>query len=61
MYYLKLYDEGLLSFQMDNEFGFAIKDIKILSTKKNLFPIKLKENINKELLEDSLKYRKQWI
>lgn len=57
MYYLKLYDEDLLSFQMKNEFGLTITDIKILSKNKNRFPINLRKEVNKELLEDFIKSR----
>lgn len=51
MYYLKLYDENLLSFDMDNKFGLNVSNIKILSENRDLFPIKLKE-VNENNLVD---------
>lgn len=31
MYYLKLYNENLISFNMTNDFGLKISDIKIIN------------------------------
>lgn len=50
MYYLKLFDEDLVSFDMDNKLGLGISNIKILSNKKYLFPIILKEEVNENNL-----------
>lgn len=56
MYYLKLYDEDLISFDMDNKFGLSVSNIKILSENKDLFPIKLKE-VNESNLIDFINSR----
>lgn len=57
MYYLKLYDEDLITFKMENKFGLTITDIKVLSDNKKIFPIKLREKVNEELLEEFIKLR----
>lgn len=57
MYYLKLFDEDLVSFNMDNKLGLNITDIKILSNNKKIFPIRLQEEINEEAIEDFIKSR----
>lgn len=56
MYYLKLYDEDLISFDMDNKFGLSVSNIKILSENKDLFPIKLRE-VNESNLIDFINSR----
>lgn len=57
MYYLKLFDENLISFEMENSFGLVISNIKILSEKRELFPVKLKEVVNEENLLEFIKSR----
>lgn len=57
MYYLKLFDEDLVSFNMDNKLGLNITDIKILSNNKKIFPIRLQEEINEEAIEEFIKSR----
>ena len=52
MYYLKLYDDDLLSFDMENDLGLKISNIKILSNNKNVFPICLKDVVNEEKIEE---------
>lgn len=42
MYYLKLYDDNLLSFDMDNKLWLNIYNIKILNDNREIFPINLK-------------------
>ena len=46
MYYLKLFDEDLISFNMDNKLGLNITDIKILSNNKKIFPVRIQYKIN---------------
>lgn len=57
MYYLKLFDEDLISFKMDNQFGLVISDVKILSENKNIFPYRLKENVTAGAVEEFIKSR----
>lgn len=57
MYYLKLYDDDLLSFDMENDLGLKISNIKILSNNKNVFPICLKDVVNEEKIEEFIKSR----
>lgn len=57
MYYLKLFDEDLISFNMDNKLGLVIKDIKILSDNRKIFPVRLQNEINEETIEDFIKSR----
>lgn len=57
MYYLKLFDEDLISFNMDNKLGLNITDIKILSNNKKIFPVRLQDKINEETIEDFIKSR----
>lgn len=57
MYYLKLFDEDLISFNMDNKFGLTITDIKILNDNKKIFPVRLQDKINEETIEDFIKSR----
>ncbi len=57
MYYLKLFDEDLVSFNMDNKLGLNITDIKILSNNKKIFPVRLQDKINEETIEDFIKSR----
>lgn len=57
MYYLKLFDEDLISFDIDNEFGFEVKNVKVLSNKSELFPIKLQNKVREELIEDFINSR----
>ena len=45
MYYLKLFDEDLISFEMSNDFGLKISNIHVLSNNKKIFPIVLKAEI----------------
>ena len=45
MYYLKLFDKNLLSFEIDNKLGLEITDIKVLEENRKIFPINLKERI----------------
>ena len=57
MYYLKLYNENLISFNIDNEFGLKIKDITILNENKNIYPIILQKEINEDTISDFIKSR----
>lgn len=57
MYYLKLFNENLLSFKMNNDFGLKIYDINILNENKKIFPIILQEEINEDNLSDFVKSR----
>lgn len=57
MYYLKLFDEDLISFDMDNKLGLNITNIKVLNNNKNIFPIQLKKEANEERIEEFIKSR----
>ena len=57
MYYLKLYDENLIKFDMENKFGLTISNIEILNANRNVFPIKLRNEVNEDLLEDFIESR----
>ena len=57
MYYLKLFDEDLLSFDMDNDLGLNISNIKILNNNRKIFPIYLKNDITEEKIEEFIKSR----
>ncbi|HCC04165.1 MAG TPA: protein kinase [Clostridiales bacterium] len=57
MYYLKLYDENLLSFNMNNDFGLKITDINIINNNRQIFPIILQKEINEDTLADFVKSR----
>lgn len=50
MYYLKLYDENLISFDIDNDFGLKITNINILNKNKEIYPILLQNEINEETI-----------
>ncbi len=45
-YYIKIYDEDLISFDIDNSFGITIKNIEILNNNKNIYPVMLQKEIN---------------
>ena len=57
MYYLKLFDKNLLSFEMDNKLGLEITNIKVLEENRKIFPINLQEEINSENLISFIKSR----
>ncbi len=57
MYYLKLFDETLLTFEMTKEISLKIYDINIVSENFKIFPELLQENINSETIEGFLKQR----
>ena len=57
MYYLKLYNENLISFNMTNDFGLKITDISILNKNKEIYPITLQKEINEEILINFIKSR----
>ena len=57
MYYLKLYNENLISFNMTNDFGLKITNISILNKNKEIYPITLQKEINEEILIDFIKSR----
>ncbi len=57
MYYLKLFDKDLLSFEMDNDFGLTIKNIKVLTDEKELLPLVLRDQIDEGTVEIFLKSR----
>jgi len=42
---------------MENEFGLTISDIKILNSNRDIFPVKLKDKIDADTLEDFIKSR----
>ncbi len=57
MYYLKLFDKNLLSFEMNNELGLEIKDIRILEENKKIFPTYLQQEVNADNLINFIKSR----
>ena len=57
MYYLKLFDENLVSFDMRNDFGLNISNIKILSNNRKIFPIVLQNEINEKSIEEFIQAR----
>ena len=57
MYYLKLYNNDLVSFDMNNDFGLKITNISILNENKELYPIILQKEINDETIADFIKSR----
>ena len=57
MYYLKLFDEDLISFDMDNKLGLVITKIKVLSNNRDNFPVRLQKEINEETIEEFRKSR----
>lgn len=46
MYYLKLFDEDLISFDMYRDYELRIDKIKVLSQNKKIFPINLQKEVN---------------
>ena len=57
MYYLKLFDETLLTFEMKRELSLKIYDINIVSKNRKIFPELLREKIDSETIEEFLKQR----
>ena len=57
MYHIKLFNENLISFNMNNELGLKITEIKILSKNKELFPIVLQKEINENSIISFIKSR----
>lgn len=57
MYYLKLFDETLLTFEMTREISLKIYDINVISENLKKFPELLQENINSQTIEEFLKQR----
>ena len=57
MYYLKLFDETLLKFDMDNTITLKISNIQILSADKKRFPEALQFEVNEETIKEFLEQR----
>ena len=57
MYYLKIFDTNLISFDIENNLGLQIKNIKVLAENRKLFPINLQEEINEENILNFIKSR----
>ena len=57
MYYLKLFDETLLTFDMNNELGLEISNIKIISNEVSKYPVLLQKEVTNETLEAFLRTR----
>ena len=57
MYYLKLFDETLLTFDMNNDLGLEISNIQEISKNKKIYPTLLKDEITPQTLEGFLKTR----
>ena len=57
MYYLKLFNETLLKFDMDNTITLKISNIQILSADKKRFPEALQLEVNEETIKEFLEQR----
>ena len=57
MYYLKLFNKTLLTFEMENVLGLEIKDIKIVEQNKEIYPIGLQEKQDEGALLEFVKSR----
>ena len=57
MYYLKLFDETLITFEMERKLSLKIFNINVVSENKRLFPEILQSHINSENIEEFLKQR----
>ena len=57
MYYLKIFDKDLISFEMNNSLGLEIKNIKIIEQNKSIYPIGLQKEINEESIIRFIKSR----
>lgn len=57
MYYLKLFDETLITFEMERKLSLKIFNINVVSENKKLFPEILQNHINSENIEEFLKQR----
>lgn len=57
MYYLKLFDKTLLTFEMNNDYGLEINNISIVENNQNIFPTMLINNVTVNALENYLKTR----
>ncbi len=57
MYYIKLFDEDLISFNMSSELGLKISEITIINENRNIFPIQLQKEINEETIINFIKSR----
>lgn len=57
MYYLKLYDENLISFDMNMDFHLDIFNIQIINKNKKILPEILQDDVNSKNIEDFLKSR----
>ena len=57
MYYLKLFDKTLVTFQMERGISLKIYDINIICENREIFPELLQEEINSNTIEEFLKQR----
>lgn len=57
MYYLKLFDKTLITFEMEREISLKIYDINIICENREIFPELLQEEINSNTIEEFLKQR----
>lgn len=57
MYYLKLFDKTLITFEMNNDYGLEISNISINEKNQSIFPTMLINNISENTLENYLKTR----
>lgn len=57
MYYLKLFDETLLTFEMRNDLDLEISNINIVSNDRQKFPVFLINEVTPQTLESFLKTR----
>lgn len=57
MYHLKLFNETLLKFDMDNTITLKITNIQILSADKKRFPEALQLEVNEETIKEFLHRR----
>ena len=57
MYYLKLFDETLITFEMESALSLKIYNIEMVSENRAVFPEILKEDISSETIENFLRQR----
>ena len=57
MYYLKLFDKDLISFDMTSELGLKISNVNIIDENKDIYPILLRKEVNENSIENFIKSR----
>ncbi len=57
MYSLKLYDETLIQFDMDNKITFKVSNVHVISKNTAIFPELLQKEVTEEKIKDFLRQR----